>query len=168
MTEWLLVRSHDSPQQVWKFRCGFFPPVSLSHWFSTEFNFTLNLFFCLIICLFWSFYCGKIHITRASLVAQTVKNLRQCGRPGLDPWVRKIPWRRAWQPTPVLLPGESHGQRSLVCCSPWGHKESDMFECTGVHTHTHACSHFRTPMWDTGSKLILTKGPKEKHRRFQP
>ena len=31
-----------------------------------------------------------------------------------DPWVGKIPWRRAWQPTPVLLPGESHGQRSLV------------------------------------------------------
>ena len=91
LTEWLLVRSHDSTQQVWKLRCVFSSPISLSHWFSTEFNFTLNLFFCLIICLFWSFYCGKIHITRASLVAQTVKNRQQCGRPGLDPWVRKIP-----------------------------------------------------------------------------
>ena len=39
-------------------------------------------------------------------MAQTVKNL-QCGRPGFDPWVGKIPWRRAWQPTPVFLPGES-------------------------------------------------------------
>ena len=38
---------------------------------------------------------------------------RRYKRCGLDPWVRKIPWRRAWQPTPVLLPGESHGQRSL-------------------------------------------------------
>ena len=38
----------------------------------------------------------------------------QCGRPGFNPWVRKIPWRRKWQPTPVFLPGESHGQRSLV------------------------------------------------------
>ena len=37
----------------------------------------------------------------------------QCGRPGFDPWVGKIPWRRKWQPTPVLLPGESHGRRSL-------------------------------------------------------
>ena len=37
----------------------------------------------------------------------------QCRRPGFDPWVRKIRWRRAWQPTPVFLPGESHGQRSL-------------------------------------------------------
>ena len=35
-------------------------------------------------------------------------------RRGFDPWVRKIPWRRAWRPTPVLLPGECHGQRSLV------------------------------------------------------
>ena len=41
------------------------------------------------------------------------------------------PWRRAWQPTPVFLPGESHGQRSLVRgYSPWGHKESDMTEAT--------------------------------------
>ena len=42
------------------------------------------------------------------------------------PWVRKIPWRRNWQSTPVFLPGKSHGQRSLVDYSPWGHKESDV------------------------------------------
>ena len=42
----------------------------------------------------------------------------QCRRWGFDPWVGKIPWRREWQPTPVLLPGESHGQRSLVGYSP--------------------------------------------------
>ena len=42
-----------------------------------------------------------------------------------DPWVGKIPWRSAWQPTPVFLPGEAHGQRSLVCYSPWGRRESD-------------------------------------------
>ena len=42
----------------------------------------------------------------------------QCGRPGFDPWVGKIPWRRKWQPTPVFLPGESHGWRSLVGYSP--------------------------------------------------
>ena len=49
-------------------------------------------------------------------------------RPGFDPWVRKIPWRNEWLPTPILLPGESHGQRSLVGYNPWGHKESDMTE----------------------------------------
>ena len=47
-----------------------------------------------------------------------------------DPWVRKIPWRRAWQPTPVFLPGESPGQRNLVGYGPWGHKESDTTEVT--------------------------------------
>ena len=47
---------------------------------------------------------------------------RSCG---FDPRNGKIPWRRAWQPTPVFLPGESHGQRSLVGYSPWGCKQSD-------------------------------------------
>ena len=42
--------------------------------------------------------------------------------PWFDPWVRKIPWRRKWQPTPVLLPGESHGQWSLVGYSLWGRR----------------------------------------------
>ena len=44
-------------------------------------------------------------------------------QPGFDPWLRKIPWSRKWQPTPVCLPGEFHGQRSLVGYSPWGPKE---------------------------------------------
>ena len=45
-----------------------------------------------------------------------------------SPWVRKIPWRTAWQPTAVFLPGEFHGQRSLAGYSLWGCKESDMTE----------------------------------------
>ena len=44
--------------------------------------------------------------------------------------VRKIPWRRKWQPTPVFLPRKSHGQRTLAGYSPQGHKESDMTEAT--------------------------------------
>ena len=52
----------------------------------------------------------------------------QCGRPRFGRWVGKILWRRKWQPTPVLLPGESHGGRSLAGYSPRGHKESDMTE----------------------------------------
>ena len=51
-----------------------------------------------------------------------------CRRHRFDPWVRKILWRREWQPTPVLLPGKFHGWRSLVGYSPWGHKESDTTE----------------------------------------
>ena len=49
----------------------------------------------------------------------------QCRRSQLDPWVGKIPWKRKRQPTPVFLPGKSHGQRRLVGYSPWGHKELD-------------------------------------------
>ena len=45
-----------------------------------------------------------------------------------NPWVRKIPWSRAWQPTLVFLPGKFHGQRSLAGYSPWGPKELDMTE----------------------------------------
>ena len=48
--------------------------------------------------------------------------------PGSDPWVGKTPWRRKWQPTPVFLLGESHGQRILVGYSPLGRKESDTTE----------------------------------------
>ena len=55
------------------------------------------------------------------------KSTCQCKRRGFNPWVGKIPWQRKWQPTPVFLPGEFHGQRSPVGSmgSPWGHKESD-------------------------------------------
>ena len=52
----------------------------------------------------------------------------QCRRHRFNSWVGKISWVRKWQPTPVFLPGKSHGQRSLVGNSPWGRKESDMTE----------------------------------------
>ena len=69
--------------------------------------------------------------SRASQVELVVKS--QCRRqekPGFDPWVGKIPWRRAWQPTPVFLLRESHGQRSLEGYSPWGCREFDTTEVT--------------------------------------
>ena len=56
---------------------------------------------------------------------------RRRKRRGFDPWVGKIPWRN--EPTPVFLPGESCGQRSLAGYSPWGHKESDATERLTVH-----------------------------------
>jgi len=50
----------------------------------------------------------------------------QCRRHGVNPWLENIPWSRKWQPIPIFLSGEFHGQRSLVGYSLWGHKESDM------------------------------------------
>ena len=64
-------------------------------------------------------------------MGQMIRICLQRRRPGFDHWVRKIPWRKEWLPTPVFLP-EFHGQRSLVGYSPWGHKDLDTTE--------HACT----------------------------
>ena len=65
-----------------------------------------------------------------------VKNLPTTQETQVDPWVGNIPWRRACLPTPVLLPGESYGQRILAGYSPWGCKQSDISK----HAHTHSFS----------------------------
>ena len=69
-----------------------------------------------------------------SQVALVVKNppanARDVRDMGSTPELGRFPWRKAWQPTPVFLPGESHRQRSLVGYSPWGRKELDMTEVT--------------------------------------
>ena len=61
----------------------------------------------------------------------------------LDPWVERIPWRQRWQPTPIFLPGESHGQRSSAACSPWGCKRVRQDWATSRHTHTHSHTVYR-------------------------
>ena len=61
-------------------------------------------------------------------VVQRLKRLLPTWETGFDPWVRKIPWSRKRQPTPVFMPGKSHGPRSLVGHNPWGCKESDTTE----------------------------------------
>ena len=78
------------------------------------------------------------------LWASQVALCRNHKRLGFNPWVGKIPWRRAWQSAPVFLPGESHGQVSLAGYSSWGCKESDMTEVTYLHAHTH------THIWTDG------------------
>ena len=73
----------------------------------------------------------------------------------VHPWVGKIPWRRAWQPTPGFLLGKSHGQRSLAGYGPWGCKESDLTE-SAEHT------------WDNikhSDICILSKSPREGRER---
>ena len=73
----------------------------------------------------------SMFVSGFSLVFQMVKNLpamQRHRRRGFSLWVGKIPWRREWQPTPVFLPGESYGQRSVAGYSPWGCKELDTTE----------------------------------------
>ena len=88
----------------------------------------------------------------------------QCRRPKVDAWVGKIPWRRKWQPTPVFLPGESHGQSSLVGYSSWCHKESDTTELLNNNNHSLMLiwvppllykGILQTPSQSSGSQAIL-------------
>ena len=85
-------------------------------------------------CLFMSPRRGSITENQISLQPAVITELKSPTKnphamqetQEFDPWVRKISWRRKWQPTPVFLPGKFHGQRNLEGYSPWGHKELDM------------------------------------------
>ena len=72
-----------------------------------------------------------------------------------DPWVGKIPWRRRWQPIPVFLPGESHGQRSLVGYNPWGYRvgrDWALRECIwNLHNRSETSPHHAPKAERTGS-----------------
>ena len=81
-----------------------------------------------------------------------MRGTRRCS---FDPWVRKIPWRRKWQPTPVFLPGKSYGQRSLEGYSPWGRKELDTTEQRSVSTST---AHWRQGGSAKGKPVYKSKG----------
>ena len=84
----------------------------------------------------------------------------QCRRSGFDPWVGKIPWRGTWQPTPVFLPEQSHGQRSLGGYSPWSHKESGMTEATKQQLSAcghQSLSHSKAPEVDPPAHLLWDK-----------
>ena len=68
------------------------------------------------------------------MVNNLTANVGDCMRHRFDPWAGEMPWRRAWQPTPVFLPGDSHGQKSPVGYSSLGHKESDTTKVTAQNS----------------------------------
>ena len=70
----------------------------------------------------------------------------QCKRGRFDHWVRKIPWRKAWQPTQVFLPGESYGQRSLAGYSPWSCKKSEWLKQQKQASPAHTSPQHRCPL----------------------
>ena len=75
----------------------------------------------------------------------------QCRRPRFNLWTRMIPWRRAWLPAPLFLPGESYGQRNLAGCSSWNHRVGHDW----AHTHTLLLSHLF--LWSSRCILWLFK-----------
>ena len=78
---------------------------------------------------------GNPGLPRERSSQESTSQCRRLKRHSFHPWVRKIPWSRKWQPTPVFLPGESHGQRSLAAYSEKDCKESDTAQCAHMHTH---------------------------------
>ena len=98
--------------------------------------------------------CIRCCVTQGFLSGSVVKNL--------PPEVGKIPWRKEWLPTPVFLPGESHGQRSLTGYSPWDCKELDMAEVT-----EHECSRGLVQIRPF-SVLLGTVGRTKKNKPLKP
>ena len=98
---------------------------------------------------------------RFSLVAQTIICL-QWGRPTFNPWVGKIPWRRACQASPVFLPGQACGQRSLEGYSLWGCKESERANTFTFHPGPQARISLRAHF---PIEVTRTKKKKKKERK---
>ena len=71
-------------------------------------------------CAFWTSLVDRLRLPRWRSGEESSCQWRRCKTLEFDPWVGKIPWRRKWQPAPGFLPGESHGQRSLVGYRSWG------------------------------------------------
>ena len=95
--------------------------------------FGLRYILILILILIWQQSVGvkiskNVDSPGGASGKESACHCRRLRRFRFDPKVRKIPWRRKWQPTPVFLPRKFHGQRSLVGYSPWGSKETDMIE----------------------------------------
>ena len=80
---------------------------------------------CVCVCVCTYIYRG---FPGGASGKESARQCRRYKRRGFNPCFRKIPWNRKWQPTPVFLPGKSHGQRNLVGYSPWGCKELDTTE----------------------------------------
>ena len=87
----------------------------------------------------------------------------KCRRPRFKSWVQKMLWRRKWKPTPVFLPGEFHGQRSLVGYSTWGHKELDTTEWLALWGFPHGSDgkEYACNAEDLGSIPGLGRSPRE-------
>ena len=138
----------------WNIEWVFFLGFKSHFWFLLDVKIECSFILYIIILTFAivksevSWYLASIICLTNSQVALVVKNptcqYRRRKRWTFEPWVRKIPWRRAWKHTPVFLPGESHGQRS-----PNQHatvhrvaKSQTQLKSLNTHTHTHDIFNF--------------------------
>ena len=99
---------------------------------------------------------------RASLVVSSKESTCQFRRCGFDPWVGKMSWRRNWQPTPVFLPGKSHGQRNMAGYSPWDHKRAGHNWVTKQQQWR-----LRPKIWELRSCMLLSMAKQNKTKQNQ-
>ena len=97
-----------------------------------------------MVLLVWAVFRGDPHIFSGASGKEPACQCKRCKRCGFHSWVKKILWRRKWQPIPVFLPGESHGQRSLVGYSSWGCKDWSNLVCTMYLYISDKITHFST------------------------
>ena len=141
----------------------------LSHW---DFYFLAHHLY-LQHCFWWSWHSltwstqplafHYLHhgLPGGSVGKESACNAGDAGKCGFNPQVGKIPWRRAWQPTPLFLPRESHGQRSLMGCSPQGRKESDTTEATEHTPSPYFHRSFPKPHHNHFSGTVCSAGNKK-------
>ena len=113
----------------------------------------INSVYLLIVLLLFICICLSNGPPRWYSDEESVCQCRRCKRLRFYPRVGKILWRRKWKPTPVFLPGESHGQRSLVGYSPWGCKELDTTELLSAYTYTHTHTNTHSHIFSNISNL---------------
>ena len=100
--------------------------------FKNTFYFNVGFLWCILSHVLKEFYRHTCRLPAWLSGKESSCQCRRHRRLGFSSWLGKIPWRRKWQRTPVFLLGESHGQRSLVGCSLWGHKGLDTTENTRI------------------------------------
>ena len=120
-----------------------------------------------------SWVCTHASDARGARGKEPACQCRRRKRRRFSPWVRKVPWRRARQPTPVFLPGESHGQRSLEGYGPQGCPELDTTEATYTHTwvwrycYFHCSDFTDEKIWGLERKLPTFAGSEWKYFGFE-
>ena len=135
---------------IHKLKCQTTWSLISQHWMMSCPSFYTHLLKFLLsqqLAFLWLIFTFNHHDLKFSRWLSNEVHMCQCrrlSRGGFNPCVRKIPWNRKWYPAPVFLPGNSHGQRSLV---GWLRSTgSQRVRCDWAHTHIHTHMHTHTTM----------------------
>ena len=94
------------------------------------------------ICILYTYIYTHMAFQGRASGKEPACQFRRLKRNALNPWVGNIPWRRAWQPTPIFLPGECYGQKRLVGYSPWGSQDQTLLKRLSTHTRIYTYTYW--------------------------